>query len=48
MWVTESVTVSAVGCGIGGVNGCDSADAGEETDGGSDLCIFFLGNRDNY
>ena len=48
MWMTESVTVSAVSGGVGGMNGGDSADVGKETDGGSDLGSLFLGNRDNH
>ena len=48
VWVTEPVAVSAVGGGVGGVNGGDSADAGEETDGGSNLSSLFLGDRDNH
>ena len=48
MWMTETVTVSAMSGGVGGMNGGDSADTGEEANGGSDLGILFLGNRDNY
>ena len=48
MWVTETVAVSAVSGGVGGMNGGDSADTRKETNGGSDLGSLFLGNRDNH